>query len=168
MFKQFGFWAVDKTNKGRYWDISVLEIQVMLNLISDKLRKRISFFLFILAIAFALPPTFPLGEIFTDLLLNIPLAIFITSKTNFSLMTSLLLTYTAIPLLLLLLSSWINPSDTFNVFNGQFIKIKSLFIRYINLIKNNPIHLIWLFISIYLLFVFLDFYQEKISTYLLT
>ena len=132
-----------------------------------KWRKRISYFLFALAIAYFSPPAF-FGEIFSDLFLNLPTATFISKKLGFSLMGSLLLTYLAVPILLIWAGSIIYPADTTKTFNGQFTKFKNFFIKYINLIKRNPVHLIWIFLSLVILFRILSFYSARINIYVLS
>jgi len=138
-----------------------------LNFISVKNRKRISVGLFILAIAFLIPPSFPFGEIFSDLFLNLPLATFIANKTNFSLMTSFLITYTLVPLILIYLSALIAPTDTTKTFNGQFTKIKNFFIKNINLVKQKPIYLVWLLLSLVIVYKILSFYSTQINIYVI-
>ena len=132
----------------------------------NKWRKRISLFLFILAVAYAIPPF--AVEPFSDFLLNLPTATFISKQFSFSLINSLLMTYTLVPLLLILLSSIIHPSDTFKVFNGRFIKLKSFFIGYISKVKKNPWHLAWLVGFLYVLWIIFTFYRTQINAYLLT
>lgn len=133
-------------------------------LIPDKWRKRTSYFLFALAIAFALPPFFPFGEIFSDLLLNFPTATFIASKIKISLIVALSLTYTLVPILLIWIASIIHPSDTLRTFNGFFTKLKNLIKNYILLVKKQPIHLLWVLLAIYLLWVFFNkFYLTELN-----
>lgn len=132
----------------------------------NKWRKRISWFLFILAIAYALPPFFL--EPYSDLFLNLPTATFISKQFSFSLLNSLLITYILVPIFLIFVSSWIHPSDTFKIFNGRFIKLKSLFMGYISKIKNNPWHLAWLIGFIYISWIIYIFYRTQINAYILT
>lgn len=141
---------------------------MILEIIPRKWRRNLALLFFILAVAFAIPPTIPFGEIWTDIFLNLPLATYLSTKFGFKMLTSLLLTYTLIPILLLYIGAFIYPADTTKTFNGQFTKIKNFFIKYINLIKKNPIHLVWLFIGIYILWRFLGFYQTQINIYILS
>lgn len=136
---------------------------MVLNLISNKNRKRIALGLFALAIIMAIPPNI---EFITDLLINLPLAMFITQQTNFSLINSLVLTYTLIPLAIIYLGAWVYPSDTTKTFNGQFLKLKNFFIKYINLVKKNPLHLAWALGAIIILYRLLGIYQTQINIYI--
>lgn len=132
-----------------------------------KWRKQISWILFIIAIIYVTPPL--MIESFSDVFVNLPTAIFISEKLGLKLMTSLILTYTLLPLLLLWVSSIIYPStDSIKIFNGRLTKIKNLFIKYINLIKKNPIHLVWALLSLVIMFKLLSFYQTQISKYVIT
>lgn len=132
-----------------------------------KWRKRISWALFILAIIYITPPL--MIESFSDVFANLPTALFISSKLGLKLMTSLILTYTLLPLLILWVSSIIYPStDSIKIFNGRIAKIKNFFIKYINLIKKNPIHLIWALLSLVIMFKLLSFYQTQINIYVLS
>ena len=131
-----------------------------------KIRKKIAIFFFIVALIYAIPPF--IFESFTDIFVNLPTALFISSKFGFKLLTSLLLTYTLVPILLLYIGSVIYPADTTRVFNGQFTKIKNFFIGYIHLIKRNPIHLIWALLSLIIMLKLLGFYSTQINIYLLS
>ena len=137
---------------------------MVLNFISTKLRRKISNLLFLSAIVLAIPPLF--FEFFTDLFLNLPLATLISNQFNLKLLTALVLTYTLVPILLIYIGAIIRPTDTERTFNGQFLKIKNFFIKYINLVKKNPLHLAWLILSLLILYRLLGFYQTQINIYI--
>lgn len=139
---------------------------MVLEIIPRKWRKNAAFLLFITAFVIATPPAM-FGEVFTDLFINLPLATYLSARFGFELMTSLVITYTLIPILLLYIGAILYPADTTRTFNGQFTKIKLFFIKYINLIKRKPIHLLWALGGIYILWRFLGFYQTQINIYIL-
>lgn len=139
----------------------------ILDLIPNKWRKIISRTFFIVALIYIIPPF--IFESFSDIFVNLPTAIFISKKLGLKLMTSLILTYTLLPLLLLWVSSIIYPStDSIKIFNGRLTKIKNLIIRYINLVKRNKWHLVWALLSLIVLYKLLLFYSTQINMYVLT
>lgn len=127
-------------------------------------RRKISNILFLIAIIFAIPPL-PF-EFLSDLFLNLPLATYISNQFGFSLINSLIATYFLIPILLIYIGSVIRPTDTTKTFNGQFLKLKNFFVKYINLVKKNPIHLIWILLVILIIGRILGFYQTQINIYI--
>jgi len=135
-----------------------------LDFLMVKTRKRISNILFISAVVLAVPPL-PF-EFFTDLFLNLPLATFISNNYGTKILTALILTYTLVPILLIYIGAIIRPTDTTRTFNGQFLKLKNFFIKYINLVKRNPIHLAWLLVGFFVLYRLLGFYQTQINIYI--
>lgn len=130
-------------------------------------RKKIAIVLFITALVFAIPPGV-FGEAFTDIFLNLPLATFLSEKFNWSMPFSLIFTYTVLPLALLYLGSIIYPADTWNTMKRQYNKAKNAILNYIQLLKSDPIHIIWLIIIIYLMYIMYSYYQVQINEYLLT
>jgi len=140
---------------------------MILEMIPRKLRKRIALIIFTLAFIMALPPGFPAGEIFSDLFLNLPTATFLNMKFGIGIITALVLSFTLVPVFLVYVGSLIYPADTERTFNGQFLKIKNFFIKYINLVKRKPIHLAWLVVSFYVFFRVLGFYQTEVNIFII-
>lgn len=131
-------------------------------------RKKIAIALFALALLFAIPPSIPFGEMLTDLFLNLPLAKWISNHAGISIIPSLVITYTLFPISLVYLGALIYPANTEKTFNGQFRKIKDFFIKYINAIKKNPIHLIWLVIAFYIMFRLFGYYETQVNIFILS
>lgn len=140
----------------------------ILDFIPNKIRRKISLLFFTIALLMALPPAFPAGEILSDTLLNLPTAMFLNAELGIDMLTALVLSFTLVPILLVYVGAFFAVTDTERTFNGQFTKIKNFFIKYINLIKKNPIHLIWLALSFYIFFRLLGFYQTRINIYVLS
>lgn len=138
---------------------------MVLEVIPAKTRRNISNLLFLAAIIMAIPPL-PF-EFFTDIFLNLPLATYISEQFGFSLINSLLSTYLLVPVILIYLGSIIRPTDTTKTFNSQLLKLKNFFIRYVNLIKRNPVYLLGVFVVIAVLFKLFDFYTTQISVLVL-
>tara|TARA_Y100000310_G_scaffold328743_1_gene397367 strand:+ start:31 stop:447 length:417 start_codon:yes stop_codon:yes gene_type:complete len=134
---------------------------------SIKQRKRFALFILAFAIILGIPPNIPPAEIFSDVLLNIPIATFIYHNTGFSLINSLILTYTVIPILLIYLAAVIYPSDTNRVFDGFINQLKFRLKQYLQLVRKNPIYLVLTLIIFYILFYLTaDFYIAKIDAIL--
>ncbi len=134
---------------------------------SIKQRKRFALSILAFAIILAIPPNIPPAEIFSDIFLNIPIATFIHTNMGFSLINSLILTYTIIPILLIYLASVIYPADTNRIFNGFINQLKFRLKQYLLLVRQNPAYLILTLVIFYILFyVTTDFYIAKIDVIL--
>lgn len=133
-----------------------------LNFIPRKPKRLIALSLIGLGILFATPPIIPLTA-WTELLLNIPVAKFIVDNTFITnKMFALFLTFTLIPLALIYVGAWIFPHETNSILRGLLHKTENAVKSYFNLIKRQPIHLIWLIIGFYLLYVFYTSQVTKI------
>lgn len=129
------------------------------------IRKKIAIGFFIMAFLFATPPGLP--EVFTDMFLNAPLATYLSNHFGWEKMTSLLYTYTLVPLLLALIGAFIYPADTFNTLKREIIKCKNIFVGYIKLLKKSPINIIWAALLCYILYLVYIFYQTRIAEFLI-
>lgn len=134
-------------------------------IISNRYRKRISLLLFGAAIIVATPPMLP--EIFSDLFINLPMAKYISSKLGISLITSLVLTYTAVPILIIWIASFIYPAETNGVFNRFIKKLKQCFFRYIALVKQKPAYLMLILVVLLIFWKIILVYIERINLYIL-
>ena len=136
---------------------------MIIELIPSGTRRKISTVLFFAAIVLAIPPL-P-WEFFSDIFLNLPLATYLSNQFGFTLLNALIATYTIVPIILIYIGSVIRPTNTMITFNGQFTKLKLFFIKYINLVKKNPLHLVWIVVSYFILLRVLGFYQTQINIY---
>jgi|TARA_Y100000034_G_scaffold114936_1_gene151557 hypothetical protein len=139
----------------------------LLDMFPRKLRKKTALLIFTIAFIMALPPAFPAGEIFSDMFLNLPTATFLNMKLGIEMLTALVLSFTVVPIILVYIGSVIYPANTERTFNGQFTRIRDFFMKYINLVKRNPIHLIWLVASFYIFFRLLGFYQTQVNIFII-
>ena len=121
---------------------------MVLDFIHRKPKKYIALLFITMGILLATPPIIPF-LIWTEILGNIPLAhliikyTFITNK-----FIALLLTFTVIPLIFIYLGAWIYPYSTDGILHGIRTRIRNGIIKYYHLVKRNPIHILWLVISI--------------------
>lgn len=113
-----------------------------------KIRRTLSGFLFILAIAFASPPIIP----FPDDFLNFWVADLISSKIPVSMPISLIISYTLIPIFLLYLSAAVHPRDMNTIMDRNIHKIKEIIETILKKAIKNPVLTIISFLIIYLVY----------------
>ncbi len=126
-----------------------------------KIRKWIAYLLLIGAIALAIPAGFSPDDLFT----NIPVASWLNNTFGFSLASSLLFSYTLIPILFFLASVVVYPAKN-NYVAKKFLEIlKEKFKQILKKAKKNPI--IWIFIVIMIIVTYklLEIYQKYIMRF---
>lgn len=98
----------------------------------------------------------PFGD---DFFINIPIAVFIHTYTGLDIMISLLLTYTIMPITLLIFGAWIYPGKTINTIKSKIHKTSKIGHRLI----YNPF--IWL-AALAISWLLWDFYSNGGSSIL--
>lgn len=114
------------------------------------LSKKQSYAVGTLLVIISLSILVPCGD---DLLVNIPMSLAIHSLTGLDIITSLLLTYTIIPISILLVGVWIYPGSTINNLKKRIHKASKIGHRLI----YNPF--IWL-IAIGVSFLLWQYYTD--------
>jgi|TARA_Y100000310_G_scaffold264194_1_gene274772 hypothetical protein len=126
---------------------------MVLNFIPRKPKKYLALGFIITGLAFATPPLVPFSA-WTEIVLNIPVANFITEKIpTINIMLAFFLTFTAIPLILIYVGALVYPHNTDSILHGILSRIKNGIKKYTHLVKREPLNLIWLVVSIYILYL---------------
>jgi len=127
---------------------------MVLNFIPRKPKKTIALALIVTGLLFATPPLVPLTA-WTEILLNAPLAKFILENTFVtSRVFAFFLTFTLVPILLIWGGAILYPHDTNSVLHGIRNRIVDGVRRYINLVKREPLYILLLIGSLYLVYWF--------------
>lgn len=128
-----------------------------LSFIPHKPKRIIALGFIVFGIILASPPLTPLTA-WSEIVLDIPIANFITAKTGISFFYSLFLTYTLIPILLVYTGAFLYPHSTNSILHGILSRIKNGIHRYFSLVRRNPVHLIWLALSFFILYWYYNNY----------
>ena len=132
----------------------IVKDKMVLNFIPRNPKRKLALLFIGIGILLATPPFINIFII--EDLLNIFIAGFISSKTGISMLNALIFSYTILAWGLILLGFYIYPYNTERLMNGFFNKIKNGIRIYINKVKKQPLHLIWIGVSI---FIFFKIYQ---------
>ena len=132
-----------------------------LNFIPRSPKRKLAILIIGLGILLASPPFINIFII--DDFFNFFIAGFISSKTGISMLNSLIFSYTILAYGLIFLGFYIYPYNTERLMNGFFNKIKNGIRIYINKVKKQPLHLIWIGFSIFIFFKIYQWYSFHIK-----
>lgn len=125
--------------------------QMVLSFLPYKQKRALALVFISFGLIIMAPPLTPLTA-WSEIMLDIPIANFIASQTGISFAFSLFLTYTIIPLTLIYLGAVIFPKSTNGILHGILHRIEHGVLRYYHLVKREPFHIIWLLLSILILY----------------
>lgn len=108
------------------------------------LSRKTSYIIGTVLMAFALATLIPCGD---DLFVNLPMAMAINAATGIDIVTSLIITYTILPLTIFLIGLWIYPGSTIVNLKTKFHKATMSTKRFI----HNPAAWLIIFIVSWLL-----------------
>ena len=117
---------------------------------SAEVNRRIGLLLMGVGIFFATPPGFPPDDI-----LNIMLAGVLVNMFNWSMAFSLLVTYTAVPFVLIMAGAAVYPHNTLSILHGKWNFIKGIVYK----AYRHPLLTV---ISVYICYQVLVWYQSNI------
>ena len=124
---------------------------MVLSFIPHKIKRFIALIFIFGGLILMAPPLTPLTA-WSEIVLDVPIANFITAKTGIAFFISLFLTYTLIPLLLIYIGAVIFPHGTNSILHGILSRIKNGIHRYFSLIRRKPVHILWFIASLAIMY----------------
>jgi len=126
---------------------------MVFSFLSRKPKAKLAWGIIIIGLLLASPPLAP-WLIFTEIYGNIPIANFIVRQTGIDLLFALFLSFTLIPAILIYVGAFIMPRETASVLHGIRNRIRNGVMKYIHLVKKNPLNIIWFLLSILIVYWF--------------
>lgn len=115
-------------------------------------RKKIAWVLFGMGLLLATPPIFPSP----DDIFNLFVGKLISNYFNISIINGIIVSYTILPLIIFSLAVLVYPKESNKVINMFSNKVKMMFNEYVDMVKTEPVHLLWILL---LLLIMLYIYQ---------